>query len=421
MLGLGLSSTTAETITLKEAVHLTVESYPQLEVSRQRVIAAEAARKRASSSLLPNITLRADYREEGFHANSSEWYRGDAWSATANLKQLLWDGGQSTGNVSRAKGQVELQRFQLSEIRQDLVLLTVQAYRDCQTFEKLYELAENNLAVHEEVLERATRKSDSGAGQKADTDLVAGRLSLASATLELRREEKLKAYNLLNHLTGQENREVSHTETSPAFPTIPKPENYQPFNNPRYRVSEAKVKVAEKELGTREKRFFPRVFVVASTGLESSPELTGPADQEVHNIGLSLEWDIFNGGDKFASISEGRAQLMENRADQTWNTRQLERQYADVYTEFRQTQKRIAESERYVASIRQVRDAYRQQFELGQRFLLNLLDIENELFNAESRLINEKGSLDILQYRLTALRGDLEALLGLPVKSETDR
>jgi len=54
-----------------------------------------------------------------------------------------------------------------------------------------------------------------------------------------------------------------------------------------------------------------------------------------------------------------------------------------------------------------VREAYQQQFSLGQRTLLDLLDSENELFTANRRYTDVRYTEEFPMYRVLAAMGDL--------------
>ena len=65
-----------------------------------------------------------------------------------------------------------------------------------------------------------------------------------------------------------------------------------------------------------------------------------------------------------------------------------------------------------------VRDAYRQQFQIGQRTLLDLLNTENELFESRRALTNAQYDLKLAQYRWLALARALPALSLQPARNE---
>ena len=74
--------------------------------------------------------------------------------------------------------------------------------------------------------------------------------------------------------------------------------------------------------------------------------------------------------------------------------RLIEEQIRVDWNELITAQSRLPQLESRVLSASQVVSAYRQQFELGQRTLLDVLDVENELFQSRVRLV--EGEYEIL-------------------------
>ncbi len=64
-------------------------------------------------------------------------------------------------------------------------------------------------------------------------------------------------------------------------------------------------------------------------------------------------------------------------------------------------------AEQYATYSQRVREAYQQQFGLGDRTLLDLLDSENELFSARRRLSDVTFAGLYSQYRVKATMGEL--------------
>jgi outer membrane protein, adhesin transport system len=64
-------------------------------------------------------------------------------------------------------------------------------------------------------------------------------------------------------------------------------------------------------------------------------------------------------------------------------------------------------------AIEKARNAYRRQFDIGQRSLLDLLNAENELYTAQRAYANARHDLDIARLRTQAAMGELLPSLGL--------
>ena len=94
----------------------------------------------------------------------------------------------------------------------------------------------------------------------------------------------------------------------------------------------------------------------------------------------------------------------------------LSQQISDTWTRY---QANIDTRQYYreaIAYNNQTRDAYLEQFILGQRSLLDVLDAENELFNSSTQYVTVDGNVIIGAYHLYALAGDLLSKLGLDGK-----
>jgi outer membrane protein, adhesin transport system len=68
----------------------------------------------------------------------------------------------------------------------------------------------------------------------------------------------------------------------------------------------------------------------------------------------------------------------------------------------------------------QVRDAYDQQYQIGQRTLLDLLDAQNEVFQAQTRLATAQGQAAFNAYRILAVEGMLLSSLNVAPPAAAD-
>ena len=74
-----------------------------------------------------------------------------------------------------------------------------------------------------------------------------------------------------------------------------------------------------------------------------------------------------------------------------------------------------------LAANRRVRIAYARQFDRGQRTLLDLVDIQNEIFNNETTLTTEKYTIIFGVYRTLATMGRLLDVMQIRLPNEARR
>ena len=84
-----------------------------------------------------------------------------------------------------------------------------------------------------------------------------------------------------------------------------------------------------------------------------------------------------------------------------------------AFNDVRKLNEQLGYLDRNVVSIQKARDAYRQQFDIGQRSLLDLLNSENELYTAKRSYVLAEEDLATAIVRTYAGMGTLVASLGL--------
>jgi adhesin transport system outer membrane protein len=126
-----------------------------------------------------------------------------------------------------------------------------------------------------------------------------------------------------------------------------------------------------------------------------------------------LSWNLFNGGSDKARVQEAADQLNLARDLRDKSCRDIRQTLAIAYNDTRKLTDQLNFLDQHQLSIEKARDAYRQQFDIGQRSLLDLLDTENELYQAKRTFANAEVDLFFAYARTHAGMGKLHSALGL--------
>jgi adhesin transport system outer membrane protein len=122
---------------------------------------------------------------------------------------------------------------------------------------------------------------------------------------------------------------------------------------------------------------------------------------------------LYNGGSDQARVRQA-VDTVNQAADVRDKTcRDTRQQAAIAFNDTRKYAETLDALDRNVLAIEKARDAYRQQFDIGQRSLLDLLNAENELFTARRAYANAEQDLLIAQARTLAWSHRLTSQLGL--------
>ena len=135
---------------------------------------------------------------------------------------------------------------------------------------------------------------------------------------------------------------------------------------------------------------------------------------------MALNWNLFNGGSDKARVRQA-ANLLNQATDSRDKACRDARQTAAIaYQDVQKLSEQLNYLDRHVLSSEKVRDAYRQQFDIGQRTLLDLLNSENELYGARRAYTNAENDLIIAKARTHAAASSLVAALGLTRAGSAD-
>lgn len=191
-------------------------------------------------------------------------------------------------------------------------------------------------------------------------------------------------------------------------------------NHPTLKSANADVDSAHAQHDTAESPFYPRFDLeVGTTANNNIDGIKG------HNNDLSamfrMRYNLLSGGRDTARRQE-TAYLINQAAEIRNNThRQVEESVRLSWNALETVNGQMDFFKLHVESSERSRDAYLQQFSLGQRTLLDLLDSENEVFVSSQALVNAEYDQLFAMYRIINSMGALLQTVdvALPQSAET--
>jgi outer membrane protein, adhesin transport system len=156
----------------------------------------------------------------------------------------------------------------------------------------------------------------------------------------------------------------------------------------------------------------PRVEARLRTG--AGRNFDGVPDQKRDTSAeVVLNWNLYNGGSDQARVRQAVDTVNQASDIRDKTCRDTRQQAAIAFNDTQKYMQTLDALDRNVLAIEKARDAYRQQFDIGQRSLLDLLNAENELFTAKRAYANAEFDLLIAQARTLAWTQRLTPQLGL--------
>lgn len=373
---------------LEDAVLRALETNPEVEIRWHDFRAAGYATRAARGGFRPDVSLNAAYgrQRENFITGNPM----NVGFAEIALTQLLWDGGRTRANVNEFDAEQLVRYFELLDIAEQTTLEAMRAYIDVLRQRELVRLAEDSLQTHEEVFEQVAESVRAGVGRAADLEQINGRLALAEANLlnELANLHDVSARYLrvVGDLPPDRMQGLELQMELPATVHDSLMEAYR--HNPIFHAALRNISAAEFLSDAQRAERMPRLNLAARYGVQTRDEFGTREDHWDGRIGLELTMDLYTGGRNTANVRRAVARessAMSLRDRTCVNIRQ------DVQIAFNDRQnlaRQLPILNQHRISSDRVRTAYRQQFEIGQRTLLDVLDSENEFFEASRAWTN---------------------------------
>ncbi|GAA5177751.1 hypothetical protein GCM10025771_15540 [Niveibacterium umoris] len=403
LIGAIVSGAAAASSNLPEAVEQAIMHNPEVMARYHALRAAENEQGAAKGNWLPRLDAQAFAGQEkrSYPSQKTDWY--DHPGASLELRQLLFDGFATSSDVKRL-GYTKLARYyDLLGTSDDIALAAAQAYADMVRYRRLEELARDNWATHREVFSQIEDRVKAGVGRRVDLEQAAGRLALAQSNWLTETSNLHDVTERYRRIVGQmpANTLAALPDVAAALPKSVNPVAEAVSANPAFRASVASVRAARAETDLRRASYMPSVEL--RVGQNWDRNLDGaPGNYSSTQAQVVLNYNLFRGGSDQARVKQS-AELYYAAVDIRDKTcRDVAQQTGIALNDVRALREQITYLEQHALSTQKARDAYRQQFDIGQRTLLDLLDTENELFEARRSLVRTQTDALVAEYRLLA-------------------
>ncbi|QNP57835.1 TolC family outer membrane protein [Paenacidovorax monticola] len=403
---------------LVDAARKTVVSSPDVQARWRAFNIADADRSEARAGYFPQIDGRVGVgRERNVRpvAGSTGWY-GYRTSALT-LNQMLFDGFFTRSEVARL-GHAKLTRYyELLDASETAALDTVKAYADVVRYRELVAQSKLNYGEHRRTTALIEERVAGGVGRRVDLEQAVGRLALAETNLST---DLANLYDV----TARYQRIVGELppEDLPTFDERLRlgglPAGFEDTirqgmdASPALSAAVENVRAAEAGIAARKAAYLPRLdFQASQTWYHNLLGERGPSRDS--QVGLVLSYNFYRGGADDARKTKAVETHSQALDLQEKVCRDVRQNIVSAFNDAQRLQEQMGFLAQHQLSTEKSREAYRQQYDIGQRTLLDLLDTQNEYFQASRAYINGRFDRVLAQGRALAAMGQLMASLGV--------
>lgn len=402
---------------LVQAVRKAVVSNPEVQARWNGFKAAGNERDVARGGYMPQVDLTASMGREDRNTPATNYGRYNFNTTQLTLTQMLFD-GMFTANEVKRLGYAKLTRYyELAEISETTALEALRAYADVARYRELVDVATQNYVEHKQTTQQVEERANAGVGRRVDVEQANGRLALAES-------------NLLIELTNLHDVSARYLRVVGEKPAANLPPLPEPFTlgtlpastealmrdglqgSPTLNAAVENVRAYKMAIESRKAAYLPRLDFRAYASNDNNTGGT-IGGTRVNGVELVLNYNLFRGGADKARERQAVDQKEQARDLQEKACRDVRQTLSIAYSDVASLAGQQRYQDQHRLSTEKSREAYRQQFDLGQRTLLDLLDSQNEYFEATRAYINARYNQIAAQARTLSGMGQLVSTLGV--------
>jgi len=312
--------------------------------------------------------------------------------------------------------------FEFLSASEDTALEAARAYIDVQRYRKLVTLAEDNYVQHKYVFDQLKSKVKAGVGRGVDSEQANARLALAESNLTTEvanlHDVSARYLRIVGEAPAAKLPATTGLEVGIANAAADT-QNQALARNASISAAVENLRAVQAQAQGKESPYQPKVEARVRTAAGNNLDGT-QYEKRNTTAEVLLNWNLYNGGSDQARVQQ-YADLINQAADQRDKACRDVRQTAAIaHNDIAKLKSQLSALDRNVLAIEKARDAYRQQFDIGQRSLLDLLNSENELYTAKRAYAAAESDLQLAYARTQAAKNTLTTTLGLKRTDDDD-
>lgn len=409
-----------QAMNLSEAIQSTLDNHPELQSSSSSRQVADEEVKIAKGGYQPSVDLLGGYGYRYEKGQYNEITTNDKSESTSysnaeiRLRQMLFDGFNTPNEVARTEAVANSRAYYVQATGESLGLRTIEVYLEVLKRREMVDLARNNLMAHQRINDQISLRNRQGVGSSADQDQSEARLALAENNLYTEEvnlaDAEANFYSVTGRLPDELESPASIKGEVPADLAAARQAVLQ--NNPYLKSAQADVQAAEKQYESSKSTFYPRFDgeLAANTDDSNNPDYDFNDDEgnwHGWRAGVSMTYNIYNGMRDKAGMQAAAYKINEAMEIRNNALRVINEDLSLSWNALQNARKQTPKARDYADYSARSREAYQQQFSLGQRSLLDLLDSENELFTANRRYTEVRYTEEFSMYRVLSTTGEL--------------
>lgn len=408
-----------EEFDILKALQNTYYTNPTLKEARENLRLAYELVYEARTGFLPDISgaagVEAEFRDNETTGNDDE----SIASAGINITQPLFRSGRTDNLIAKQTLDAQSSYYSYLNVAQQVMLSFITSYVDVVTALSEIEFNTQNVARLEKQNDATSKEFEVGLLTLTDVSQSQARLARAKSDL-------IQAQGLLEQRLASF-AQVAGIKPSLEFFEFPDEliENYITDyvpntledatslalrQNPNLLASRTSLNAAEAQISVNRSELFPELSLNGGLEQRDNGSAPGRSDSETAaSIGVVATIPIFNSGVDRSRIRQAKIDKFSKLNAVTSAERNVTQNVTTSWQNFMTAEAVLDSSKKQLEASETAREAIYNEREVGSRTVLEALDADQELLEAQLQIVNARRNFIISQVNLLAVTGQLKS------------
>ncbi len=318
---------------------------------------------------------------------------------------------QGISNAKKFNKAVEISRYELKEVEEQVLFNTVEAFTEVLLYEKEVLINKDNLDLSDKQVELDKAKYNKGVIKLSD--LAQSESSLASAKAKLLSSESAlqTSKNNFKNIVGYtpENLTIPNLQSLSIPSSLEQTVSLAEKNNSQLIIAQLKIQKANYDLNSsKESAFAPKASL--SFEISENDDNNSSTDKRTQTEAkATVSIPIYSGGKGYSQVKEKQALKISADLDYTDVKNNTTKIASSAWSNFKLSQSKLDLAKAQLKASEIAYEGIIQEYESGQRTTLDVLNSRSFLLEARLNLINSERNEIISKFNLLFVTGNLTA------------
>jgi outer membrane protein len=408
----GVFSISVNAQTIEEALSNAYLTNPGLQAARAELRATDESVNQAISNWRPNVEFSTS---AGFNrVESASGFFGSRGlrkpkSGEISVEQSLYRGGQTVAETEQREFEIQAQRAELTDVEQGVLLDAATAYINVVRDQAVVELQINNEKVLLRQLEATTDRFSVGEVTRTDVSQAEARLARAKADRIQAEGDLENARTVFERVIGMPPADLKSPDLKYELPEALETAISEASKKSPNVVSALFVeKAAQKNVRKVTGELLPEVNL-EGTLRKSADQSSAGSTNESAQILATLTIPLYQQGAVSSRVREAKQRAAQRRLEYLDEQRAAIETSRTAWEDLQTSRARIEAFKIEIESSEIALEGVRQEANVGSRTVLDVLDAEQELLDAQVNLVRAERDEFVAATELAAAVGKLTA------------